>query len=112
MNYKIDASNRILGRLAGEVAILLRGKNEPSFLPHVNTGNVVEVINSEKLVVTGKKDEGKKYWRYTGYPGGIKMRTYRELMKRDSKTVLYKAVYGMLPKNRLRAKMMKRLIIK
>ena len=110
--YKIDASGKILGRLAGEIAILLRGKNEATFLPHVDVGNSVEVTNADKIKITGNKFKGKEYWRYSGYPGGIKRRTYEEVIeKKDSGEVLRKAVYGMLPGNRMRAKLMKRFTI-
>ena len=111
MKYNIDASNKILGRIATDVAILLRGKNKAEFLPYVDSGNVVEVSNIEGIKISGNKAEAKIYWRYSGYPGGIKKRTYRELSEIDSGEALRRAVYGMLPKNRLRAKMMKRLII-
>lgn len=107
--YKIDATGRILGRLAAEIAILLRGKNKPNFAPHLDLGNNVIVINTSKIKITGKKTEQKKYYRHSGYPGGIKEITFKKLFAKDPNEVLRKAVYGMLPKNKLRAKMMRRL---
>lgn len=107
--YTIDASNKILGRLATEIVVLLRGKNEPSFTPNIDSKNSVIVMNTSKIKITGKKAELKKYYWYSGYPGGIKEITYEELFKKDSNKVLEKAVYGMLPRNKLRAKMMRRL---
>jgi large subunit ribosomal protein L13 len=109
--YTIDASNRILGRLAGEIAMLLRGKNQESFLPHVDSGNSVEVLNVEKIKVSGNKFNQKVYWHYTGYPGGIRMKTYKNLVQAARGEVLRRAVYGMLPHNKLRAQFMRRLVI-
>jgi len=107
--YTIDASGKVLGRLAAEIAVRLRGKNKPDFSPHIDAGNVVIVINTSKIKITGKKAEQKKYYRHSGYAGGIKEITYKELFKKNPNQVLKKAVYGMLPKNKLRAKMIKRL---
>lgn len=107
--YKIDASGKILGRLAAEIAVLLRGKNKPNFVPYLDLGNSIIVTNTSKIRVTGNKAELKKYYRHSGYLGGIKETTYKELFKKDPNKVLRKAVYGMLPKNKLRAKMIKRL---
>ena len=112
MKYKVDASGKILGRFATEIAIFLRGKNRPDFLPYKDGGDAVEVSNVEKLKISGNKASDKVYWRHTGYPGGIKKTTYSGLIEKDSGAALKKAVYGMLPKNRLRNKMMKRLVIK
>ena len=112
MNHKIDVSNRILGRAATEIAILLRGKNEPGFLPYKDSQNTVEVSGVRDIKVTGNKEDKKLYWHYTGYPGGIRKITYGELKEKDASAPLRKAVYGMLPKNKLRDKMIKRLIIK
>jgi len=107
--YTIDATNKILGRLAAEIAIVLRGKDKPEYAHHLDMGNTVVVINTSQIKVTGKKAESKKYYRHSGYPGGIKEITYKRLFARDSNEVLRKAVYGMLPGNKLRAKMMRRL---
>lgn len=111
--YQINAADKILGRVAAEVAVLLRGKNTPNFLPYKeDVGNIVEVVNAVKIRVSGKKMQQKMYWRYSGYPGGIKKITLEKLMQKDAGMVLRHAVYGMLPKNKLRAKMLKRLFIK
>lgn len=112
MKHKLDVSNRILGRVATEIAILLRGKNTAEYLPYVDGGNSVEVSGVENIKVTGGKEEKKLYWHYTGYPGGIKKVTYAELIEKDQGAALRKAVYGMLPKNKLRDRMIKRLVIK
>lgn len=107
--YTIDASGKILGRLAAEVAVLLRGKNRPSFAPHLDLGDSIIVTNTSKIKVTGNKAELKNYYYHSGYPGGIKKIVYKELFKKDPDKVLRNAVYGMLPKNKLRAKIMRRL---
>jgi len=107
--YTIDASGKILGRLAAEIAVLLQGKHKPNFAPNVNTEDTLRVINTSKIKISGKKAEQKKYYRYSGYPGGIKKIDYKQLFEKDPNKVLRKAVYGMLPKNKLRAKMIKRL---
>ncbi|MBI1888662.1 MAG: 50S ribosomal protein L13 [Candidatus Spechtbacteria bacterium] len=112
MKHLFDAKNRIVGRLAVEIAISLRGKDRPDFLPYKESGEEVEVINAKDMKLSGKKGFQKLYWRYTGYPGGIKKTTYEELMKKSPAEVLRFAVARMLPKNKLRAKWMNRLIIK
>lgn len=112
MNYKIDAKDKILGRLATEIALLLRGKNTAEFIPNKLPINKVEVINTEKIRLTGKKEWSKVYWRYSGYPGGIKRTSIESMREKNPARILEKAVYGMLPKNRLRAKIMKLLVIK
>lgn len=112
MNYKIDATNKVLGRLASHIAVILRGKNKPGFEPNKENTDMVEVIHAGKIKVTGKKADQKLYWRYTGYPGGIKRTTYREMLEKHPERILWKAVYGMMPKNRLRAQLLKHLVIK
>lgn len=107
----IDATNQPLGRLATRIAVLLRGKHKPSFLSHQDAGDFVEVKNIEKIKLTGKKKKGKVYYRYSGYPGGLKKRTLEQLFEQSPALVLRKAVYGMLPKNKLRARQIKRLKI-
>lgn len=106
---EIDASGKILGRLATEVAIILRGKDKPTYKPYLDEGPNVMVYNLAKIKVTGNKREQKIYWHHTGYPGGIKSITYKKLFEKDPTQVFKKAVFGMLPKNKLRAKMMRRL---
>lgn len=105
----IDADGKVLGRLATEIALFLRGKNKVDFTPNVDGGDYVVVINTNKIQVSGRKNKQKIYWHHTGYPGGIKSISYEKLFKKDSTKVLAKAVFGMLPKNKLRAEMMKRL---
>jgi len=105
----IDAKGKILGRLASQIAILLRGKHKRNFDPSKDMGDVVIVKNVDKIKFTGKKLKKKKYYWHSGYPGGLKERTLEEMFKKDPKWVLREAVLGMLPKNRLRKKMIKRL---
>ena len=107
--YKIDASNKKLGRLATEIASILQGKNQPEFLPYKLSNNKVIVFNTTKIVVTGKKFENKKYFHHSGYPGGIKEISFKDLFEKDPNEPLKKAVHGMLPKNKLRDKMIKNL---
>jgi large subunit ribosomal protein L13 len=97
----LDAEGEILGRLAAKAASIIRGKNKPSYTPSMDTGDFVVVINAEKIRVTGKKEEQKKYYRHSGYPGGLKEESYAALMKRSPEKVIFEAVKGMLPKNRL-----------
>ena len=97
----IDASGRILGRLATEVAVLLRGKHKPNFSPHLDVGDFVVVINAERVVLTGKKLKDKVYHRHSGYPGGLKTTTAEQMLKKHPTRVVEFAVRGMLPKTRL-----------
>jgi len=99
--YVVDATDQVLGRLASRVALILRGKTKPSFTPHVNTGDHVIIINAEKVRLTGNKMQDKQYVRHTGYPGGQRITTPAELLKKNPIAVVEKAVKGMLPKNRL-----------
>lgn len=107
--HTIDATSQPLGRLAARIAVLLRGKNKPFFAPNKDVGDFVRVKNVVKIKFTGKKFEQKVYFRYSGYPGGLKKRQLKELFQRDPALVLRRAVYGMLPKNKLRAQQIKRL---
>ncbi len=107
----IDAKNQILGRMATQIACLLRGKNDPDFLPYLDKGKEITVINTDKIKVTGKKMKQKIYAHHSGYPGGIKEIPLEKMMEKDSREVIKKAVYGMLPKNKLRDKMIKRLTL-
>src|SRR5574344_2414217 len=99
--YLIDAEGEILGRLATKIADILRGKNKPEFTPHVDTGDFVVVINAEKIQVTGKKETDKIYYHHTGYPGGLKSASVKEVMAKNPVLALEKAVKGMLPHNTL-----------
>ena len=107
--YIVDATGISLGRLASQVAVILRGKNKPEYTPHVDTGDHVIVINSDKVVLTGNKLKDKKYFHHSGYAGGLKEVGYDKLMKEQSDFVVIKAVKGMLPKNSLGSKMIKKL---
>ena len=107
--HTIDATDKVLGRLASEIAILLRGKQKPDFVPYKNMGDIVVIKNIEKIKITGKKMEKKKYYRYSGYPGGLKEIPLKRLFKTKPEEVLKMAVFGMLPKNKLRSKQIKRL---
>jgi large subunit ribosomal protein L13 len=107
--YLIDAEGKVLGRLASEVAAILRGKNKPIYTPHVDTGDYVIIINADKVKLTGNKLD-KKYYRYhTGYPGGLKSVTYRNMLEKKPEKVIELAVKGMLPKNSLGRQMLKKL---
>ncbi|MCY4404427.1 MAG: 50S ribosomal protein L13 [Candidatus Poribacteria bacterium] len=107
--YVVDAEGQVLGRLASQIAQVLRGKHDPGFTPHADLGYRVAVINSEKVVVTGNKAEQKIYFRHSGYPGGDRYRTYNEQMERNPEYIITSAVKGMIPKNSLGAKLMKGL---
>ncbi len=97
----VDATGQTLGRLATQIADTLRGKNKPEFTPHCDVGDFVIVVNAERIAVTGKKMEEKRYYRHSGYPGGLKSRTLAEMLERRPEEVIRKAVKGMLPRTRL-----------
>ncbi|MDQ3571663.1 MAG: 50S ribosomal protein L13 [Actinomycetota bacterium] len=106
--YVVDAEGKTLGRLATQLADVLRGKRKPQYTPHCDTGDFVVVINAEKIAVTGRKLEQKTYFRHSGYPGGIRSRTLAEMLDRRPEEVIRKAVKGMLPRNKLaRAQLLK-----
>lgn len=107
--YTIDATGKVLGRLASEIVILLRGKHRPDFFPYKDMGDFVVVKNVEKIEITGKKMEQKKYFRHSGYLGGEREIPLKKVFKEKPEEVLKRAVFGMLPKNKLRIKMIKRL---
>lgn len=107
--FIIDASDKVLGRLATEVALRLRGKHKPEFTPHVDTGDHIVVINAEKIALTGNKEEDKVYYRHTGFPGGIKDINVRKLREHAPERIIENAVKGMLPKNPLGRAMFKKL---
>ena len=110
--HTIDATNKVLGRLAVEIATLLRGKHKPDFAPNKDAGDFVIVENVDKIRFTGKKLENKIYYRHSGYLGSLKKTPLKKLFRKDPEGVLKKAVFGMLPNNKLRAKQIKRLKIK
>ncbi|KIL36343.1 50S ribosomal protein L13 [Cohnella kolymensis] len=99
--HLIDAEGKTLGRLASEVAALIRGKHKPEFTPHIDTGDFVVVINADKIVLTGKKMQQKKYYTHSHYPGGLKTRTAAEMLDKRPERIIELAVYGMLPHNKL-----------
>src|SRR6185503_8349023 len=107
--YVVDAEGKTLGRLATQIADVLRGKRKPTYTPHVDVGDFVIVVNAEKIVVTGKKLEDKLYWRHSGYPGGIKSQTLGDLLERRPEEVIRRAVKGMLPRNRLARAQLRKL---
>ena len=107
--YVVDAAEQRLGRLATEIAMILRGKNKPTFTPHMDTGDFVIVVNAEKVVVTGRKNSQKLYRRHSGRPGGMKVETFDQLQARIPERIVEKAVKGMLPKNALGRKLFTKL---
>ena len=109
--YVVDADGQTLGRLATEIANVLRGKGKPQYTPHVDTGDFIVVVNAEKVHVTGNKLDQKRYYRHSGYPGGLRSRTLREQLDRRPEEVIRKAVRGMLPKNRLARRQITKLKI-
>ena len=110
--HKIDAEGKAVGRIASEIAILLRGKNKTEFEPHIDGGDIVEVKNIDKLSFSGKKLEQKTYYKYSGYPGGLKERKLGDVYEKNPAEVLRKAVREMLPPVKFRTSMLKRLIIR
>jgi large subunit ribosomal protein L13 len=109
--YVVDATDKILGRLASKIAVVLVGKHKPQYTPHVDCGDYVVILNADKFRVTGKKMKGKTYYSHSFYPGGLKSIDLATLLKKNPKRVIQHAVSGMLPKNRLRARRLKRLKI-
>lgn len=107
--YVIDAKDQVLGRLAVKIANVLRGRNKPSYTPHVDTGDFVVVVNADKIALTGKKEDQKKYMFYSGYVGGEKRLSVSQMQERQPDFVVKHAVKGMLPKNRLARKMLTKL---
>lgn len=109
--HLFDAKKENLGRMATKLATILRGKNKADFTPNIDGGDFAVVINADNLQVTGNKMEGKVYHHYSGYPGGVRNVKLKDQIERDSTEVIRSAVYGMLPKNKLRSLMMKRLLV-
>lgn len=107
--YIVDANGKTLGRLATQVAIVLRGKHKPIFTPHVDTGDHVIVVNAEKIHLTGDKVRQKTYYRHSGYPGGLKSETVKDLLERKPYVIVERAIIGMLPKTKLGKQMGRKL---
>jgi large subunit ribosomal protein L13 len=107
--HVVDAESKVLGRLATRVADVLRGKHKPIFTPYVDAGDFVVVINAEKVHLTGTKMENKKYYRHSGYPGGLKVTTPAELLRKNPEAIIMNAVKGMLPKTKLGRQQLKKL---
>ena len=109
--YVIDAEGKPLGRVASKAAVVLRGKHKPTYTPHVDCGDYVIIINASKVLLTGNKMEDKKYYNHSQYPGGLRIRTAKEMVERYPEEMVEKAVKGMLPKNRLGRSMYKKLFV-
>jgi len=109
--WLVDAKGKVLGRLASKIATILMGKYKPTYTPHIDNGDFVIVVNAKDIKVSGKKMNNKVYYWHTGYPGGLKQRTLKEMLEKDPTKVLYLAVKRMLPKNKLQARRLKRLKI-
>ena len=107
--YVVDATDQVLGRMATQVAMILRGKHKPEYSPHLDHGDHIVIINADKIRVTGRKTDKKSYTRYTGYPGGLRTVMLQTLLKDKPERVIIHAVKGMLPKNRLGRKLIKKL---
>ncbi|MEI2733201.1 MAG: 50S ribosomal protein L13 [Dermatophilaceae bacterium] len=107
--HVIDATDVVLGRLASQTAVLLRGKHKPTFAPHVDTGDFVVVVNAAKVALTGAKAQQKRAYRHSGYPGGLRSVTYADLLAKDPAKAVEKAVRGMLPKNSLARQQLSKL---
>lgn len=107
--FVVDAKDQVLGRLATKIARVIRGKEKPLFTPNADTGDFVIVINADQLRLTGKRETMKTYFSYSGYPGGAKVRKFEDMLKKDPEFVVQHAVKGMLPKNRLGKKLIKKL---
>ena len=109
--YLVDASGKVLGRLANQIAKYLRGKHKPEYTPHTDTGDYIVVINAAQIQVTGKKEQEKVYYRHTGYPGGLRETTFEKMHEKDPTKAIHLAVKGMLPKNPLGRAMLSKLKI-
>ncbi|MBW9209277.1 50S ribosomal protein L13 [Mumia sp. zg.B53] len=107
--HVIDASDVVLGRLAVQTATLLRGKHKPTFAPHIDNGDFVIIVNAEKVALSGNKRQDKLAYRHSGYPGGLKQIAYGDLLEKDARKAVEKAVWGMMPKNRLGRSLMSKL---
>lgn len=107
--FVVDASDKVLGRLASKIAHHLRGKHKPEYTPHVDTGDYIVVVNAEKIAVTGNKANAKTYYHHTGHPGGIKEISYKDMLENNPTRIIEKAVKGMLPRNKLGRAMFSKL---
>ena len=107
--FVVDASDKVLGRLASKIAHRLRGKHKPEYTPHVDTGDCIVVVNAEKIAVTGNKANAKTYYHHTGHPGGIKEISYKDMLEKNPTRIIEKAVKGMLPRNKLGRAMFSKL---
>ncbi len=107
--YEVDAEGKVLGRLATQIAMVLMGKTRPDYTPYVCSGDFVIVVNAEKIAVTGKKMQDKKYYNHSGYPGGLRIRSLERVLNTKPEEVIMEAVRRMLPKNRLASQMLKKL---
>lgn len=109
--YVIDAEDLVLGRMASDVAVVLKGKHKPTFTPHIDGGDYVIIVNAEKVALTGKKWSDKLYYRHSGYSGGLKVRTATEMLEKQPQKIVEKAIRGMLPKGKLGDDMYRRLYV-
>ena len=109
--YVVDAENMVVGRLASRIATVLRGKHKPEYTPHVDTGDYVIVVNADKVRFTGKKETEKTYFRHSGYPGGVTLRTPKEVRAKNPEFLIENAVKGMLPRTKLGRAMMKKMTV-
>lgn len=107
--FVVDAEGKILGRMSSRIAVYLRGKHKPVFSPHVDCGDFIVVVNAARVKLTGKKETQKMYFSHSGYPGGDRLFSFREMIKRNPKKIIRQAVAGMLPKNRLGRQMLRKL---
>ncbi|MCK4537755.1 MAG: 50S ribosomal protein L13 [Candidatus Krumholzibacteria bacterium] len=107
--YLVDASGKTLGRLATRIATVLRGKHKPGYSPHMDIGDFIVVVNASKIHVTGNKREDKQYWSHSGYPGGLKLISFKDKMEKDPTFAVKNAVKGMLPRNKLGRRLLKKL---
>jgi large subunit ribosomal protein L13 len=107
--YVIDAENQVLGRMAAQIAIVLRGKHKPQFTPHIDTGDFVVVTNAAKVALTGKKQEDKTYFSHSNYPGGVRIDSVKDLLRNKPERIIEKAVWGMLPHNNLGRQLFRKL---
>jgi len=107
--YIVDAKDQVLGRLAAKIASVIRGKHKPIFTPNMDTGDFVIVINADKVKMTGKRELQKTYFSHSGYPGGVRIRSFAEMMEKNPELIIHTAVKGMLPKNRLGRQLIKKL---